>query len=222
MKKNKSIGNALVIVFILIIVLGGYFFFRLRFLSKERSAAVTVPPVSAEDHILGSKDARLVLIEYSDLECPYCKNFHQTMQQIMKEYGDKVAWVYRSYPLSFHQNAKKEAEAAECAAELGGNEAFWKYIDTIYERTSSNGTGFALAKLTPLAKEIGLNEDKFKQCLDSGKYAQYVQRVEAGGVKAGIQGTPGTIIIANNGKKDIIPGALPYDRVKAQLDALLK
>lgn len=144
------------------------------------------------------------------------------MQQVMKEYGDRVAWVYRHYPLPFHANAPKEAEASECAAELGGNDAFWKYTDAIYERTTSNGTGFALDKLTPLAKELGLNEAKFKQCLDSGKYAKHVQEDMAGGSAAGVSGTPGTIIVAKNGKKDLIGGALPYEQVKSMIDAVLK
>jgi len=144
------------------------------------------------------------------------------MQQIIKDYGDKLAWVYRSYPLSFHQNAEKEAEAAECAAELGGNQAFWKYIDVIYERTTSNGTGFALNKLAPLAKEVGLDENKFKQCLDSGKYAQYIAQVRADGQNAGIQGTPGTIIVAKDGRRGIIAGALPIEKVKEQINALLQ
>ena len=143
------------------------------------------------------------------------------MQQVVKEYGNKVAWVYRHFPLSFHANAQKEAEASECAASLGGNDAFWKYIDTMYERTTSNGTGFALDKLVPLAKEIGLNEAKFKECYDSGKFADKVSKDLSEGQAAGVTGTPGTIIMVSGKAISIIPGALPFESVKQQIDPVL-
>jgi len=179
-----------------------------------------VPPVTAKDHIRGNPNAKVVLIEYSDMECPFCQRFHSTLQQALKEYGNNVAWVYRHYPLSFHANAQKEAEASECAAELGGNQAFWTYIDKIFERSSVGGTGFALDKLAPLAKEIGLNESAFKTCLDSGKHAKTVQDQLNGGSAAGVQGTPGTFIVGKNGSQ-LIPGALPYESIKQAIDAAL-
>ncbi len=181
----------------------------------------TVKAVSKDDHIRGNANAKVVLIEYSDYECPFCKRFHPTMEQVMKEYGNKVAWVYRHFPLSFHANAQKQAEAAECAASVGGNDAFWKYTDALYDRTTSNGTGFALDKLVPLAKELGINEGKFKECLDSGKFTAKVNTDLAEGQAAGVTGTPGTIIMVNGKATSIVPGALPFDQIKLQIDAVL-
>ncbi len=181
----------------------------------------TVQPVSKNDHIRGDQNAKVTLIEYSDLECPYCKQFHPSMTQLMQNYSGKVKWVYRHFPLSFHQNAEKEAEATECANELGGNDKFWAYVDTIFQRTTSNGTGFPADNLVPLAKELGLNEQKFKSCLDSGKYAKHVADDEAGGQAAGVNGTPGTFIISSGGKSQLIPGAVPYEQLKAAVDAAL-
>lgn len=174
------------------------------------------------DHIRGNKDAKVFVIEYSDFECPFCIRHHSTMQKLVDEYKGKVAWVYRHYPLSFHQNAQKEAEASECANELGGNDAFWKFADKIFERTKGNGTGFALDQLVPLAKEIGLNEAKFKTCLDSGKYAQKVQDDMASGSTAGVNGTPGNIIWTKDGKSQLASGAVPIEALKAIIDPLLK
>src|SRR3546814_15691189 len=90
---------------------------------------------------MGSPDASVKVIEFSDFECPFCKGFHRTMGQVMEAYGQdgKVAWVYRHFPIdSIHSKARKEAQASECAAELGGNDAFWAYAETPFDVTPSN------------------------------------------------------------------------------------
>jgi len=184
--------------------------------------AGAIPPLTAEDHIRGDAGAKLTWIEYSDFECPFCKRFHPTMLKMLEEFKGKIKFVYRHYPLSFHANAEKEAEASECAAELGGNKAFWAYVDKIFERTTANGTGFALGDLAPLAKELGLNSAKFQSCLDSGKYAAKVQQQQSGGQAAGVNGTPGSFLIGRDGKAQLISGAVPYEQVKAAIEAQLK
>jgi len=182
-----------------------------------------LPPITGADMVRGDlSKAKLVMVEYSDYECPFCKTFHTTLQNIMKDYGTDVAWIYRDFPLSFHQNAQKEAEAAKCVAELGGKDAFWKFTDAIYSRTTSNGTGFALEKLGPLAKEVGVNQAKFQTCLDSGKFASKIQEELAGGSAAGVDGTPGTILLTKDGRSDLITGAQSAATVKSKIDALLK
>lgn len=181
----------------------------------------TVKPISKDDHVRGDAKAEVTLYEWSDFECPFCKRFHPTMTQLMSEYKGKVRWVYRHFPLSFHQNAQKEAEASECANELGGNDAFWKYTDKIFERTNSGGTGIALTDLAPIAKEIGLDEGKFQKCLDSGKYAAHVTQDMNDGSSAGVTGTPGTIIVGKDGTSQLVPGAVPYDQLKAMVDSAL-
>lgn len=185
--------------------------------------AKDVPKVTKDDHVRGDRNARIALIEYSDLECPYCKSVHPTITQVLDTYKSQVMWVYRHYPLSFHANAQKEAEASECASELGGNDAFWKFIDTIYERTTSNGTGFALDKLVLLAVEIGLDEPKFKSCLDSGRYEKRVKDDMNGGSLAGVTGTPGNILLdTRTGKTRLISGAVPMASFKSAIDEMLK
>ena len=185
-------------------------------------AAAKKPVLTDDDRIRGNKDAKVAIIEYSDYECPYCKRFHPVMLQVMNEFKDKVKWVYRDFPLSFHQNAQKEAEAGRCIYELGGVDAFWKFTDAVFDRTTSNGTGFALDKLGPLAKEVGVDQAKFQSCLDSGKYTKAVQEQEAMGVSEGVTGTPGNIILAANGDTQLIPGALPFEQLKPMIDEALK
>ncbi len=181
-----------------------------------------IKDVTDKDHIRGNKSARLSLVEYVDLECPFCKRFHPTMQDLMKTYGDKIRWVYRHFPLSFHANAQKEAEATECVGELGGNDKFWSYIDKMFEKTTSNGTGFALDQLGPLATEVGVNQSAFQSCLDSGKYVQLVKDQIADGTTGGVSGTPSTFLIDASGKSQIIVGAQPIDSFKTAIDAALK
>lgn len=180
-----------------------------------------ITPVSNRDHVRGNPNAKVTLIEYSDFECPFCKRFHETMKQVMAVYGGKVKWIYRHYPLAFHANAQKESEATECAYELGGHEKFWEYTDKIYERTASNGTGFALADLPKLAKELGLDQKSFETCLNSGRYKDYVSQAMAGGQAAGVQGTPGAILITAKGEKQLIKGALPLETMKQIIDKAL-
>jgi len=102
----------------------------------DTADAEKVIPVSGNDHILGSPDAKMVLIEFSDLECPFCASFHTTMERIMEEHGNnkEIAWVYRHFPLdSIHPDARPLAHKSECVAELAGEEAFWKYISYVFQ-----------------------------------------------------------------------------------------
>lgn len=176
------------------------------------------------DRIRGDlSKAKVALIEYSDFECPFCKRHFPTMQQVVSTYGDKVALVYRDFPLSFHQNAHKEAEAGRCVFEQGGNTAFWKYHDYVFDKTTSNGTGFPLDQLPVAAKQAGIDVTKFQSCLDSGKYAKAVDDQETEGGSAGVTGTPGNFVInlkTNDFK--LISGAYPFDSFKTAIDAMLQ
>ena len=180
-----------------------------------------VKAVSKDDYILGDKNAKVTLIEYSDLECPYCKTFHPTITQVLNDYKGKVNMVYRQFPLSFHQNASKEAEAALCIGDLGGASKYFDFIDKVFQRTTSNGTGFALTALGPLAKEVGVNQAKFQDCLDSGKMAARVTAEENDGSQAGATGTPTTFIVKDGKTVTAIPGAYTSDQVKALVDQAL-
>lgn len=179
--------------------------------------------LTADDHINGDKNARILLIEYSDMECPFCKKFHPTAQQIVDTYKGDVAWVYRHLPLPFHANASKEAEASECANELGGNKAFWKFVNALFVKTNSGGTGIALTDLPTLATDAGLNEDKFTTCLESGKYADRVKSDVDTAQSLGVTGTPGNILLdTKTGKTKLMPGAYPFEDFKKAIDEMLE
>lgn len=179
-----------------------------------------VPQVTQNDHLRGNKNAKITLIEYSDYECPYCNRYHPTMLQIMDEYPD-IAWVYRHYPLPFHQNAQKAAETAECVAKYGGNELFWQFSDQIYSKIQTDTTITNPDNLLKLVVELGLNQSTIQNCLDQGEMTEIVKKQAQDGQTAGISGTPGTIIVTSDGQYELIPGAYPYDQIKAILDKYL-
>ena len=192
--------------------------------SRADNLAKNIRPVSSgRDHILGNPDATVTLVEYSDFECPYCKKFHPTAKRLVEAFDGKLNWVYRHFPLSFHNpGAQKQAEASECASELGGDDAFWSYTDKIYERTKSNGKGFPIADLIPLAVELGMDQKQFSDCLESGRYTQRVKEDFNEGTSIGISGTPGNIFVNNQtGKVLARPGAQPFPALKAAVDQLL-
>lgn len=190
-----------------------------------RSSAIdTIKSVTDKDHILGDPNAPVKIVEFSDTECPFCKRFHSTMQQVIDEYGKngQVAWVYRHFPLdSIHPKARKEAEATECANELGGNTKFWAYIDRLFEVTPSNNN-LDPAELPKIAEFVGFDRTQFEQCLNSGKYAQHVADDLADAISSGGQGTPHSIVVAPNGKKFAISGAQSYASVKSVIDIALQ
>jgi len=181
-----------------------------------------VSPITENDHVFGNPDAPVKIIEFSDLECPFCKQFHSVMEQVVEEYEGKVARVYRHFPLpQIHPNAPKQAEATECAAELGGNDAFWKYLDRIFEITPSNN-GLDMRLLPEIAEYIGLDKTAFQQCLDSRKYAGKIADYYNDAIRSGGKATPYSIIITKDGTKKSIPGSLPFSSMKIVIDSLLK
>lgn len=179
--------------------------------------------ISSDDHILGNPNAPIKIIEYSDLDCPFCRTFHATMKQIMSVYGadGRVAWVYRHFPIvELHPNAPKLAEASECVAELGGNDAFWKFIDGVFTSPSPNGQ-FDMQRLDAVATLAGVPAQQFRTCVDSEKYKEKVAADFADATAAGSTGTPHNVVVHPGGQPIPIPGSQPYATVKSIIDTLI-
>ena len=190
--------------------------------TDTQAVDINLVSVTEKDHIIGDKNAELVIVEYSDTECPFCKTFHKTMKEVVQNYDGKVAWVYRHFPIAqLHSKASKEAEATECAAELGGNQVFWKYLDKIFETTNSNNS-LDPSELPKIATAIGLDGNAFNACLSSSRYAELVKKSVEEAIKAGALGTPYSVIVTRDGQKILINGAEPLTMVKAKIDGLLK
>lgn len=180
----------------------------------------TAEATADDDPFLGSKNAPVAMIEFSDFECPFCRSFwRDTLPLIKSQYIDtgKVKFVYRDFPLSFHPGARPAAEAAECAEEQG---KFWVLHDKIFGEQDKQGTGtiqFTKEDVIRWAGQIGLGTNKFNQCLESGKYASEVEKDFADGSAAGVSGTPAFFI---NGK--LVVGAQPFAIFQQAIEATLK
>lgn len=181
-----------------------------------------IRPVDSTDYIKGNPNAQILIVEYSDYDCPYCKNFHETMNRIMDDYGitSKVAWVYRQFPLAqLHPNAERISQSALCVGELGGNEAFWKFSDKVFgERNLNEPTN--ILKLPEYALGVGVSKAALLACLESGKHQKTVNDSLQDGMQAGVKGTPKSFVIVGN-QMEVIDGAQPYAVVKQAIENLL-
>jgi protein-disulfide isomerase len=178
--------------------------------SAPRAPLVAVD--ESKDHIIGAKNAKVTLVEYSDFECPFCKRHESTLREILKAYPNDVRLVYRHYPLSFHPEAMPAAVGSECAAELGGNDAFWKFHARVMDATVMNADLYK-----QIAKDLKLDEKKFAECTASGKYDAKIAQQTQEGAASGVEGTPGTFV---NGQ--LVEGAVPLASFKAVVDQALK
>ncbi len=191
--------------------------------TEEKPALSKAKAVSEEDFIRGNPNAPIMVIEYSDYDCPFCKRFHETMNQIMDEYGvgGKVAWVYRQYPIKqLHPNAPHISEAALCVGVNGGNDAFWKFSDLVFgEREVNEPTN--ISALAGYAEQAGVSKSVYENCMQGGSQKPVIEASLADGAAAGINGTPHSIIRVGN-QEAPINGAQPYEVVKSVVDNLLK
>jgi protein-disulfide isomerase len=155
----------------------------------------------------GPDNAKVTIVEFSDFQCPYCKRFRDsTLDALLKKYGDKIRFVYRDYPLPFHSQAQKAAEAAECANEQG---KFWEMHDLLY----ANQATLSEDAYKEFADQLGLDTQKFDDCLSSNKYADEIAADEKDGESYGVSGTPTFFI---NGW--ILVGAQPASEFEKLID----
>lgn len=183
-----------------------------------------------DDPVLGDKNAPVTIVEFSDYECPFCKrHYDQTHKQLVTNYIDtaKVKLVFRDLPLSFHDPmATTEAIAANCAKEQGGDEAYYKYHDKMFEETTSNGSGLTKDQLYKFAGELNLNEANLKSCVEAEKYKDEVAKDLADAGVAGATGTPSFVVGKSQDSGEIegklIVGAQPYSVFQQEIDALLQ
>jgi protein-disulfide isomerase len=174
-----------------------------------------VLPINKLDHVRGGDSAKVTIIEYSDLDCPYCALLHGTLQTLVDEYDGEVAWVYRHFPLTaLHPNAEIAAQVSECVAAKGGDEAFWKFVDGYF--SEDIGKDFSKIKAT-----TGVAYEDLTACLEAETYKNKIASQAKNAKDTGGTGTPWSILIGPNGTHTTITGAQPIAVWQAEIDALL-
>lgn len=177
-------------------------------------------PVGPDDHILGNPAATIRIVEYSDFDCNFCKQFHRVLHEALDAYGasGKVAWVYRNFPLTdLHPNAAKHAEAAECVAAVAGNAAYWKFADLLFKNQPADPATYGA-----LAESIGVDTRAFASCLaDTTAVDNRIKADNDNALTIGALGTPYSVILAPGLSPVVLPGATSYATLKEQLDKLL-
>lgn len=189
---------------------------------QEVEQGALIPDINADDHVLGNPNAPIVIIEYSDFDCPFCKSFHNSMRLVMDKYGSdgKVAWVYRHFPIdSRHPSASYIAAASECAAKLGGNEAFWSFTDQVFDGREINELTDT-SKLSIYAESAGVSVADFEECLESEDTAELVSQDYADAMNAKVTGTPYSFFMVA-GQQLPVNGAQSFEYMDTNIKLLL-
>ena len=237
--KKSDLWKYSTFLLIVVVVIGGFFMFNGN--STTTTGSITGNAVSGlvsasedDDAVLGDENAPVTIIEFSDYQCPFCRKFWtETFESIKTDYIDtgKVKLVFRDFPLSsLHPMAQASGEAAECVREKGGDEAYFKYHDKMFSEQNIIDSGNANGPVTKTA--VYTNDDLKKwakdlgydisSCLDSGKYRSEVAKDTSDAASAGLQGTPGFVIMqSGENKGSTLKGAYPLSAFKQALDAEL-
>jgi protein-disulfide isomerase len=155
--------------------------------ANELDGSDLTPTPSTADHVRGSLDAAAVITEFGDFECPFCGHAYGVLEDIRKKYGDRVALVFRHFPLRMHPHARSAAEASEAAAAAG---KFWEMHDVLYEHQQA----LEDADLLGYAESLGISGDAVDKAIRDGQYAERIARDRQSGTDSGIPGTPALFI----------------------------
>lgn len=179
-----------------------------------------IAKLTADTYVKGDKSAQILWIEYSDLECPFCKRLHDSgaVKNLEAKYGNKLALVFKHYPLPFHATAMPAAQSAECVWEAGGSTKYFAFVDGIFSKWTPTPE-----TIDTVVKEIGLNPASIKKCADGGEFKSRIDaHMAEGSSKFGVNGTPGNVLInTKTGKYEVVSGAQPEANFDAAIVRLM-
>jgi protein-disulfide isomerase len=221
-QKKFEITPSIAVLFSGVLIAGAIIFVNLNptpaptLEGSNLPTSVDVRPASSNEHIMGSPNAKIILIEYSDFQCPYCSRVHPTLKRFVDEGEGDVAWVYRHLPLeSIHPEARPAALASECIAEQLGNDGFWAFADRVFANQGKMNTAY----YTQLAAELGADSVAFAGCLSSEKYAEKIDQDTLEAEQNGASGTPFTVVVGD-ALQVPVSGALPYAQFASVIKAV--
>lgn len=175
-------------------------------------------PVDDNDHVRGNRDAEIMLVEYSDIDCPFCTQVHTTLTNLVDVNDGKVAWVYRHFPLEgLHPYAYSASVAAECIAQQNAD-LFWPFIDNLFADNSQS----TVEVINATAEKVGADMDAFATCFDEEQTAALVAADAQNASDLGFTGTPSTIVVGPNGELVPVSGAQSQTFFQQIIDGLLE
>lgn len=208
------------LVFILFGFLGSVFSTVRQKMSDDSKTNVAgeipdkIKKLTKSDPVRGNENAKYVLIEYSDYECPFCKDFHTSLKTLIRD-NKEFKWAYRNYPLAFHAGAKDKAKAASCVFSEKGNDAFWEFSDALFEDQA-----LPVNKLSELAVKNGVSKSDYDKCIeriDNDKLADIYDEATA----IGVTGTPSTVIVnTDNNNAVLVVGVVPVEELLTKAKTL--
>ncbi|MES1927397.1 thioredoxin domain-containing protein [Salinisphaera sp. T31B1] len=180
---------------------------------------------SERDHILGDPNAPVSLIVYDDFECPFCKRHQDTIKRVPDLYDGRVNVVLRHLPLAMHNPvAQDEALLSKCVARQGGNNAFWQFVDSVFEHSGGNGRGLSRQAVDTAITQLDLDPQDIRDCVDDNR-AELIAEVDADVHEAsviGVQGTPGNVVINNSSGQALrLNGARPLAHFSPLFEQML-
>jgi protein-disulfide isomerase len=183
--------------------------------------ASAVAPITDADWVRGPRNAEVMIVEYSDIDCPFCQRYHPSLKEIVEDpaYAGKVGWAYRHLPLPMHPLAQTKALATECVGAQEGNDAFWTYLDLLIAEESSLRSD--TARLAVHAVAVGADKAAFDKCLADKATLAAVTADAANAKATGGSGTPWTVVIGPNKQYKTVSGNRPAD-LRVAIDELLK
>jgi protein-disulfide isomerase len=176
--------------------------------------------LTKDTYVKGNASAQILWIEYSDLECPFCKRLHDSgaIKNLEAKYGNKLALAFKHYPLPFHPTAMPAAQSAECVAEVGGGKQYFAFVEGVFAKGTPTQ-----AVVDEVVKSLGLDASAIKKCADNGKFKARVDaHMAEGSSKFGVNGTPGNVLInTKTGKYEVVSGAQPEANFDAAITRLM-
>lgn len=225
---NENIKLFGSILLVGLLVIGGFWLSKNTPKGEQKSAKVSdvsndeisVVPPNKNDYMQGGENAEIILVEYSDVDCPFCKRFHASVQNIVKKYDGKVSWAYRQFPLTIHPYSMSKSITSLCVGKNYGSEAFFDYTNSIMADNDSGSKDNALA----VAKSLGFDETKIANCVANDTEIQNrISQEMEDATTAGLQGTPFTLVFNKDGQYiDKIDGAQAQITVEKLINDNLK
>lgn len=212
--KTSVVFTIAAVIIGVVAVLGAHYAVQLQAAVVDAEFTIQRPQADTQ-RVYGSSRAPIIIVEFSDFQCPFCARVHETLQRIVDEYDGAVAWEYRHLPLASHPLAEPAAVMAECVAQYKNNDAFWQFTNTLMADQASISNN----SIEQLALHLGLAQEEIASCKDSEIISARIENDANTAAALGGSGTPFSVVLYPDNSFKTVSGAVPYEQWKKMIDA---